>query len=73
MPKLPVISGDDAIRTLERLGFVVMRQRGSHVVLRRGIDGCVVPKHRELKTGTLAGLIKQANISVDDFISALKS
>jgi predicted RNA binding protein YcfA (HicA-like mRNA interferase family) len=73
VPKLPVISGEDAIRALERLGFVVMRQRGSHVVLRRGIDGCVVPKHRELKTGTLAGLIKQANISVDDFISALKS
>jgi predicted RNA binding protein YcfA (HicA-like mRNA interferase family) len=73
VPKLPVISGEDAIRALERLGFVVMRQRGSHAVLRRGIDGCVVPKHRELKTGTLAGLIKQANISVDDFISALKS
>jgi predicted RNA binding protein YcfA (HicA-like mRNA interferase family) len=73
VPKLPVISGDDATRALERLGFIVMRQRGSHVVLRRGVDGCVVPKHRELKTGTLAGLIKQANISVDEFINALKS
>jgi predicted RNA binding protein YcfA (HicA-like mRNA interferase family) len=73
VPKLPVISGDDAIRALERLGFIVVRQRGSHVVLRRGVDGCVVPKHRELKTGTLAGLIKQANISVDEFINALKS
>ncbi len=73
MPKLPVISGEDAIRALECLGFVEMRQRGSHVVLRQGVDGCVVPKHRELKTGTLAGLIKQANISVDEFINALKS
>lgn len=73
MPKLPVISGDDTIRARERLGFVVMRQRGSHVVLRRVVHGCVVSKHRELKTGTLAGLIKQANISVADFISALKS
>ena len=73
MPSLPVVSGADAVRALERLGFVVIRQRGSHVFLRRASQGCVVPKHRELKTGTLSGVLKQAGVSVDDFIEALKA
>ena len=71
MPKLPVVSGTDAISALERLGFVVVRQRGSHIVLRRGAVGCVVPNHRELKTGTLSGVLKQAGVSVDEFVAAL--
>ena len=48
MPKLPRVSGAETVRTLERLGFVVVRQRGSHVVMRRGASGCVVPTHREI-------------------------
>ncbi len=55
MPKLSIISGIEAVRTLEKLGFSVVRQRGSHIVLRKGSSGCVVPNHHELKTGTLAG------------------
>lgn len=58
MSKLPIVSGDEVVRTLEHLGFVVARQRGSHIVMRRGSFGCVVPNHRELKIGTLAGLLK---------------
>ena len=73
MPKLPRVSGAEAVRALERLGFVVARQRGSHIVLRRGAEGCVVPNHRELKTGTLAGVLKQAGVSAQDFINALRS
>lgn len=73
MPKLPLISGAEAVRALERLGFVVMRQRGSHIVLRRGSVGCVIPNHRELKIGTLSGVLKQAGVSIDDFIDALHS
>lgn len=72
MPSLPRVSGAEAIRALERLGFTVVRQRGSHVVLRRGAIGCVVPSHRELKTGTLAGVLKQAGVSVDQFLEALR-
>lgn len=71
MPKLPVVSGREAIRALERLGFYVTRQRGSHVVLRKSSQGCVVPNHKELKAGTLAGILKQAGISNDEFIAAL--
>ncbi len=71
MPKLPCVSGAQAVRALERLGFAVARQRGSHIVMRRGSSGCVVPNHRELKTGTLSGVLKQAGVSVEDFINAL--
>lgn len=59
------------MRALERLGFAVARQRGSHIVMRRGSSGCVVPNHRELKTGTLAGVLKQAGVSAEDFMNAL--
>ena len=70
MPSLPRISGAEAIRVFQWLGFVVRRQNGRHVVLRRGESGCVVPKHRELKVGTLAGALRQAGIPVEEFITA---
>jgi len=72
MPSLPQVSGEQAIRALQRLGFEVARQRGSHVVLRRDSFGCVVPKHRELKAGTLHGVLKQAGVTADEFINALR-
>lgn len=71
MPKLPRVSGPEVIRALERLGFAVVRQRGSHVVLRRGAFGCSVPNHREIKTGTLAGVLRQAGVSVEEFTAEL--
>ena len=70
MPKLPRVSGAEAVRALERLGFSVVRQRGSHIVMRRGASGCVVPNHREMKTGTLTGILRQAGVSADEFMSA---
>jgi predicted RNA binding protein YcfA (HicA-like mRNA interferase family) len=65
--RLPRISGAEAVRRLERLGFAVVRQRGSHIIMRRGGVGCVVPAHRELKVGTLAGVLRQAGISAEEF------
>lgn len=70
MPKLPILSGAEIIRMLERLGFEQVRQRGSHVVLRRGDVGCVVPLHKEVKTGTLAGLLRQAGVTIDELLAA---
>ena len=70
-PSLPHISGAEAIRALQKLGFVIARQKGSHVILRRGSAGCVVPNHKELKTGTLSSVLKQAGVSADDFMAAL--
>lgn len=71
MPKLPVVSGAEVVRALERLGFVIVRQRGSHLVMRRGSAGCVVQNHRELKVGTLVGVLKQAGVSIEAFLEAL--
>ena len=75
MPKLPRISSKEAIRALERLGFEQVRQTGSHVVMKKetedGEIGCVVPVHRELKVGTLSGILKQAQVTVEEFINSL--
>jgi len=71
MPKLPHVSGKEAVRALERLGFAQIRQKGSHLVMRRGPLGCVIPLHREIKVGTLSGILKQAGVSPEEFIGAL--
>ncbi|UBF27749.1 type II toxin-antitoxin system HicA family toxin [Kovacikia minuta CCNUW1] len=72
---MPRISSREAIRALERLGFEQVRQSGSHVVLKKeseeGEIGCVVPMHRELKVGTLSGILKQAQVTVEEFIGSL--
>jgi predicted RNA binding protein YcfA (HicA-like mRNA interferase family) len=72
MPKLPRVSGAEVVRTLERLGFAKIRQSGSHVIMRREAKGCVVPMHAEVKVGTLAGVLRQAEVSPEEFTSALR-
>ncbi|MCL2635044.1 MAG: type II toxin-antitoxin system HicA family toxin [Betaproteobacteria bacterium] len=71
MPKLPRVSGAQIIRALEKLGFIKVRQSGSHVVMRRGTEGCVVPTHAEVKVGTLAGVLRQAGVSHEAFMAEL--
>ncbi len=73
MSELPRISGRVAVKTFEILGFSVVRQKGSHVVLRRGDKGCVIPMHRELAVGTLRSAIKQAGINVELFAETYKA
>lgn len=72
MPKLPHVSGAEIQRALERLGFQKVRQSGSHVVMKRDDKGCVVPLHDEVKIGTLAGLLRQAEIAPEEFMLALR-
>lgn len=71
MPKLPLVSGEEACRGLKQLGFVFLRQRGSHAILRRGERGCVVPMHREISPGTLRGVLKQAGVTEEEFRASL--
>lgn len=73
MPELPHVSGAEVVRALERLGFIAVRQSGSHVVMRRESKGCVVPMHHEVKVGTLAGLLRQADVSAEEFVAALRA
>lgn len=70
---LPVISGAQLIRALKRLGWEVVRQRGSHVRLRHSERGTflVVPLHQELKRRTLRGIVRDADLDVDELRSHL--
>jgi len=72
MPELPHVSGNNSIIIFESLGFKIVRQRVSHVVLRKNNKGCVIPIHKELAIGTLRSAIKQAGITTEEFIKAYK-
>ena len=72
MVKSPRISGDELIKILQDIGFEIRRQRGSHVVLRRENKVCVVPLHKELKSGTLKGVCEQAGVTQQQLTDALK-
>ena len=66
------ISGKECVKILcNKFGFKVKRQRGSHIVLRKetkeGAIGTVVPNHKELKVGTLKGVLELAKIKEEDF------
>ena len=81
MPKLPRLPASAVIGALQRLGFQVVRQKGSHVVLRRTSSTpecgeasvtCVVPLHRrDLAVGTLGSVLRQAGIDVETFLGLL--
>ena len=73
MPKLPVISGADAVRAFERTGWRQDRQRGSHVVMLKAgqMASLSIPQHRTLAPGTLRSLIRASGMSVEDFAGLL--
>jgi predicted RNA binding protein YcfA (HicA-like mRNA interferase family) len=73
MNKLPKISGRDCVKALNRAGFYLKRQRGSHIILRRDdpFSQLVVPDHKELDRGTLRAIIRQAGLSVEQFVEYL--
>jgi predicted RNA binding protein YcfA (HicA-like mRNA interferase family) len=70
--KLPRdLSGADVVKALKRCGFTVLRQRGSHVILRKESRTVVVPQHRPVKPGTLRGIIEQAELTIEQFVADL--
>lgn len=77
MPKLPQVSGKETIKALQKVGFNIIHQRGSHVKLARTANDkkqtVIVPLQRIIKKGTLRnGILKPINLSVDDFVKLLK-
>jgi predicted RNA binding protein YcfA (HicA-like mRNA interferase family) len=71
---LPIISGRDAVKAFEKLGYVFDRQNGSHIILRQYITPfrrLTIPDHKTLAKGTLRGIIKQAGLTVEEFKSLL--
>jgi len=71
--KLPRdVSGAQTLRALKRLGFEVVRQRGSHVRLAKGILSVTGPAHDSIAPGTLQNILRQAGIDVETFCEALR-
>jgi predicted RNA binding protein YcfA (HicA-like mRNA interferase family) len=73
MSKLPVVSGGECVKALEKIGFIVYRQRGSHITMVRTQPSTqtTIPNHRELDRGTLRAIIRQAGLSVEEFVALL--
>jgi len=75
MAKLPIVSGTEAVRALQRLGFFIDRQRGTHAVLKKvtaqGERGRVSPMRREVALGTLRSALNMAGVSPEEFKDAL--
>jgi predicted RNA binding protein YcfA (HicA-like mRNA interferase family) len=75
VPELRRVSGEQAVKALERLGFCRVRQRGSHVIMKKttfeGSVGCVVPAHRVIAIGTLRSILRQAGVTPDEFLTVL--
>ncbi len=74
MSKLPVVSGSECIKALEQIGFTIVRQRGSHIILVRENpkNTVIVPNHKELDRGTLRAIIRQVDLTVEEFIQLLR-
>lgn len=73
MPKLPVISYKQILTVAKKSGFEIMRQKGSHIILRdRNMRRVVVPKHKNIKPGTLIAILKQIGLEKEEFQRLLK-
>ena len=69
MPKLPVISGKKVVKAFQALGWEVVRQRGSHIIMvKSGSHATLsIPNHKTIAVGTLSGLIRSAGVTVIEF------
>ncbi len=70
MSALPVVSGREVVNALGKIGYVLDRQRGSHMILRQQIPPhrrLTVPDHKEVAKGTLRAVIRQAGLTVEEF------
>lgn len=71
MPKFQVLSGREVIKALEKAGFKVVKQRGSHVKLRKidvgGKKTVIVPLKPIIRTGTMKSILRQAHLSLEEF------
>jgi predicted RNA binding protein YcfA (HicA-like mRNA interferase family) len=74
MPKLPRISGQKCVKALKQAGFYIVRQRGSHILLRRDapFTEVIVPNHEELDRGTLHSILRRVGFTIEEFILLAK-
>ena len=70
MTKLPVLSGREIVKALERVGYEFDHQRGSHMVLRKKVPPfrrITIPDHKEIAKGTLRSIIRETGLTVEEF------
>jgi len=70
--KLPVVSGGDVVKALSKIGFNVVKIKGSHVKLKKGNIIVIVPLHRELSKSTLLSILRQAGITKQQLTELLR-
>jgi predicted RNA binding protein YcfA (HicA-like mRNA interferase family) len=74
MSKMPVVSGEEALKAFRKIGYEFDHQTGSHMILRKTTTPfrrLTVPNHRELAKGTLRSLIREAGLTVEEFVRLL--
>ena len=75
MKKLPRLSGKEVIKVLSKSGFLIARQKGSHIILKKNHEGkeiaVVVPNHKEIDKGTLIEIIRQSKLTREEFMAFL--
>jgi predicted RNA binding protein YcfA (HicA-like mRNA interferase family) len=74
MPSVPVLRPRKVVKTFEKLGWEIARQRGSHIILtKKGhLATLSVPNHPEVARGTLRSLLARAGITLEEFLETLK-
>ncbi|MGH7597050.1 MAG: type II toxin-antitoxin system HicA family toxin [bacterium] len=74
MSKLPVVSGQEMVKALAKIGYEFDHQRGSHIVLRQTFEPfrrVTIPNHKEIAKGTLRKIIRETGLTVDDLVNLL--
>lgn len=74
MARLPVVSGRELVRALEKSGYVVDRQKGSHIVLRQSTEPfrrVTVPDHKQIAKGTLRSILRHTGLTTDELVKLL--
>ena len=70
--RLPVVSAKEVIKALSKIGYYVRDQKGSHVHLRHSYrKPLTIPDHQEIARGTLRAIIKEAGLTVEEFLELL--
>ena len=74
MPKLPVLSHLEVIKALNKIGYNIDHQTGSHIILRQDKEPyrrLTIPNHKEISKGTINSIIRQAGLTKDEFLKML--
>jgi len=74
MTRLPVVSGRQLVKALSRIGYLQDHQKGSHIILRKDFPPyrrLTVPDHKEIAKGTLRSILREAGLTLEEFLEIL--